>query len=131
MKYALSVSLPPPAMVRTKAQTTHLECFSLSASRFASLSEIADLTSFPVPGYREFHNYLDLSNPADKDFQTALNNMKTSTRQYAKKQISWLRNKLLPTLYTSNDNSKPDDKTYTYLLDATGRYQAYFLHSPE
>ncbi|KAL0061077.1 tRNA dimethylallyltransferase, mitochondrial [Marasmius tenuissimus] len=70
-------------------------------------------------GYREFHSYLALSNPTDNDFQTALNNMKTSTRQYAKKQISWLRNKLLPALYSSNEDCNAENTAHTYLLDAT------------
>ncbi|KAL0578410.1 tRNA dimethylallyltransferase, mitochondrial [Marasmius crinis-equi] len=76
------------------------------------------LHSIP-PGYREFHHYLTLSYPTNGDFQTALKNMKTSTRQYAKRQISWLRNKLLPALYNSNEDCKEEEKSYTYLLDAT------------
>ncbi|KAK7043775.1 tRNA dimethylallyltransferase, mitochondrial [Paramarasmius palmivorus] len=71
---------------------------------------------FQSIGYREFHRYLSLQNPTEKDYQTALDNMKTSTRQYAKKQVSWLRNKLLPALYASNVEG---DLSHTYLLDAT------------
>jgi tRNA dimethylallyltransferase len=45
--------------------------------------------------------------------------MKRSTRKYAKRQILWLRNKLLPAMYAANA-----DKTHTvtYLLDATGKH---------
>lgn len=51
--------------------------------------------------------------------------MKTSTRQYAKRQTSWLRNKLLPILYAANERGDSDRHevriaTFTYLLDATG-----------
>jgi tRNA dimethylallyltransferase len=49
--------------------------------------------------------------------------MKLSTRQYAKRQVSWLRNKLLPVVYATNANSGQDVEltTPTYLLDATGQ----------
>ncbi|KAF5372983.1 hypothetical protein D9758_001783 [Tetrapyrgos nigripes] len=67
-------------------------------------------------GYREFHKYLALPEPSGKEFATALEKMKTSTRQYAKKQVSWLRNTLLPALYAAN---KPKQTSWTYLLDAT------------
>ncbi|KAF9257804.1 tRNA isopentenyltransferase [Marasmius fiardii PR-910] len=73
---------------------------------------------FQSIGYRELHCYLTLPNPSDLDFQNALNKMKISTRQYAKTQISWLRNKLLPALYNSNMDCD-EDKSHTYLLDAT------------
>lgn len=42
--------------------------------------------------------------------------MGISTRQYAKRQISWLRNKLLPLIYTTSGK----EKLPAYLLDATG-----------
>lgn len=44
--------------------------------------------------------------------------MKVSTRQYAKRQTKWIRNKLLPTV---NHVSKSDDNVVLYLLDATGK----------
>lgn len=43
--------------------------------------------------------------------------MKLSTRQYAKKQISWMRNKLLPAVLQANAEELT---TPLYLLDATG-----------
>lgn len=69
-------------------------------------------------GYKEFNEYL--SNPgkqSDKTFQNAVERMKISTRQYARRQISWIRNKFLPLVYTANaeGNIAP-----TYLLDASG-----------
>ncbi|KAJ3814306.1 tRNA isopentenyltransferase [Lentinula aff. lateritia] len=76
---------------------------------------------FQSIGYREFHKYLSSPNPTEEEFLAAVKNMKTSTRQYAKRQTTWLRNKLLPMLYSANEtkdsNSPPD--TFTYLLDAT------------
>ncbi|KAG6910897.1 hypothetical protein DXG01_006580 [Tephrocybe rancida] len=67
-------------------------------------------------GYKEFHDYLSSPEPSGKAFSTAVEHMKLSTRQYAKRQVSWIRNKLLPAVYTANA-----DKTLvpTYLLDAT------------
>ncbi|KAJ3998073.1 tRNA isopentenyltransferase [Lentinula boryana] len=74
-------------------------------------------------GYREFHKYISAPDPSEEDFSEAVRNMKTSTRQYAKRQISWLRNKLLPMLYAANESEQndehPEPSTFTYLLDAT------------
>lgn len=49
--------------------------------------------------------------------------MKTATRQYAKRQVQWIRNKLLPETNAANTISQTEngaDVTPTYLLDATG-----------
>ncbi|KAE9407010.1 tRNA isopentenyltransferase [Gymnopus androsaceus JB14] len=74
-------------------------------------------------GYKEFHKYLSLTHPTPEGFSEAVENMKISTRQYAKRQTSWLRNKLLPILYTANQRDDGDSltepSTFTYLLDAT------------
>lgn len=40
--------------------------------------------------------------------------MKSATRRYAKRQVQWIRNKLLPTIWKS-------EKVHIYLLDATGK----------
>lgn len=45
--------------------------------------------------------------------------MKMSTRQYAKRQISWLRNKLIPAIYASNADY--EGQVLAYLLDASGK----------
>ncbi|KAF9070353.1 tRNA isopentenyltransferase [Rhodocollybia butyracea] len=72
-------------------------------------------------GYREFHKYLSLSHPTEEEFSEAVKSMKISTRQYAKRQTSWLRNKLLPILYAANDpvGGNREPSTFTYLLNAT------------
>lgn len=41
--------------------------------------------------------------------------MKVSTRQYAKKQVRWIRGKLLPEL-----SLVPSDEAAIYLFDASG-----------
>jgi len=65
-------------------------------------------------GYREFCGYLE--SPSDASHAEALARMKISTRQYAKRQISWLRNKFIPAVNAANikENSVP-----LYLMDAT------------
>lgn len=81
-------------------------------------------------GYREFSSYLSQSPqaglapppPSDQAFQAAVERMKTSTRQYAKRQVSWLRNKLLPAVRAANMNSRREgggDIVPVYLLDAS------------
>lgn len=75
---------------------------------------------FQTIGYKEFTAYLDhidgdlnkrtehLLRPNDGDeqavklFEQALDEMKTATRQYAKRQVSWLRNKLVPALRSAD-----------------------------
>ncbi|KAF8831574.1 hypothetical protein HHX47_DHR1000533 [Lentinula edodes] len=84
-------------------------------------------------GYREFHKYLSSPNPTEEEFLAAVKNMKTSTRQYAKRQTSWLRNKLLPMLYGANEtrdsSGLPD--TFTYLLDATESGESWDINVRE
>ncbi|KAI0341496.1 tRNA isopentenyltransferase [Trametopsis cervina] len=81
-------------------------------------------------GYREFSSYLlhnkELSPPREEDklFSAAVERMKLSTRQYARRQIKWIRNKLLPAVYSANSSfdqadSGNDNFVPTYLLDAT------------
>lgn len=73
-------------------------------------------------GYKEFHDYLSSPTHSEAEFQQALNSMKSATRQYAKRQIMWIRNKLLPAVNTANMASRADDRSDiipAYLLDAT------------
>lgn len=71
-------------------------------------------------GYKEFHDYLASPEHSEKLFVSAVEQMKYGTRQYAKRQIRWLRNKLLPAIYSANSGR---DHTVAllpvYLLDAT------------
>jgi tRNA dimethylallyltransferase len=75
-----------------------------------------------IAGYKEFHKYLESAQRSDKAFSDAVENMKQSTRKYAKRQVSWLRNKLLPAVYAANASSGQETELFTptYLLDATG-----------
>ncbi|KAF8964069.1 tRNA isopentenyltransferase [Flammula alnicola] len=65
-------------------------------------------------GYKEFCAYLDA--PSEASFKDAAERMKISTRQYAKRQISWIRNKLMPAVDAVNVH---ENIVSLYLLDAT------------
>ncbi|KAA1479626.1 tRNA isopentenyltransferase [Dentipellis sp. KUC8613] len=69
-------------------------------------------------GYKEFHTYLKEPVPSDQAFTIAVEAMKLSTRKYAKRQVSWLRNKLLPEVHAANELVDTRD-VVVYLLDAT------------
>jgi len=65
-------------------------------------------------GYREFCGYLE--SPSDASYAEALARMKISTRQYSKRQISWMRNKFIPALNVANVK---ENSVSLYLMDAT------------
>jgi len=75
-------------------------------------------------GYKEFFNYLFNPEPSQNGFSQAVDRMKLSTRQYAKRQISWIRNKLIPMAESAN---REDMSTPFYLLDATGCHYSFFI----
>ncbi|ORX46079.1 tRNA isopentenyltransferase [Hesseltinella vesiculosa] len=71
-------------------------------------------------GYKEFDPYFTAleanalsMEDLDKIKDECTEKMKTATRRYAKRQVQWIRNKLLPTIW----NAKQDD-VKIYLLDA-------------
>ncbi|KAJ1854241.1 tRNA dimethylallyltransferase, mitochondrial [Coemansia sp. RSA 1822] len=71
-------------------------------------------------GFREFQPYFHAchTNAPDVDAHKAAGivDMKTSTRRYAKRQISWLRNKLVPECQTTLDKTR---HARVFVLDAT------------
>jgi len=78
-------------------------------------------------GYKEFRDYLASSTPhspeGQKLFATAVDAMKLSTQQYAKRQVGWLRNKFIPAARTANvaaQDTGAAGAISTFLLDATG-----------
>ncbi|KAJ7093093.1 tRNA isopentenyltransferase [Mycena epipterygia] len=75
-----------------------------------------------IVGYKEFHGYLSAPAQTEKAYQEAVENMKISTRQYSKRQISWIRNKLLPAIHATNAQ---ETTVPTYLLDATDTGEAW------
>ncbi|KAI9056678.1 tRNA isopentenyltransferase [Trametes sanguinea] len=73
-------------------------------------------------GYKEFHDYLSSPTPSESAFRDAVEQMKLATRRYAKRQVAWIRNKLLPAVNAANAKNQADGvapSVPTYLLDAT------------
>ncbi|KAF9239613.1 tRNA isopentenyltransferase [Melanogaster broomeanus] len=71
-------------------------------------------------GFKEFRDFLSSPGASQETFANAVEEMKHSTRRYAKRQIAWLRNKLLPAIHSANasvDREAP--AASMYLLDAT------------
>lgn len=73
---------------------------------------------FQSIGFREFHGYLTDPSPSEAKYQIAVQNLKTANHQYAKRQVSWIRNKLLPTIRASKPTEGARD-VEMYLLDST------------
>ncbi|CAO3677372.1 unnamed protein product [Umbelopsis vinacea] len=87
-------------------------------------------------GYKEFDEYLMATENGTLTEQElaslkeeSVERMKAATRRYAKRQVQWIRNKLLPTVWNTQDtisslNSSllslsPSKSIQVYLLDAT------------
>ena len=83
-------------------------------------------------GFKEFHEYfVELEKqPSDADLVEkkrveGINDMKTATRQYCRKQTTWIRNKLMPACLSE---AKTGHSGF-YLLDATRNiYFVAFLY---
>ena len=74
-------------------------------------------------GLKEFHDYL-ITPPSSTDvtsvemlYQEGIQAMKIATRQYAKRQTHWIRNRLAPRVF---DEKKRNGRFGFYILDATG-----------
>jgi len=76
----------------------------------------------PFVGYREFDRYVELHDAAESQnaYGLSVESMKRSTRKYAKRQVSWIKNQLIPAVLRVNEGSQMDQVTPFYLLDATG-----------
>lgn len=73
-------------------------------------------------GYREFDYYVELKDTAESQtaYGLAVESMKRSTRKYAKRQVSWIKNKLIPAVLRVNEGPPMGQMTSFFLLDATG-----------
>ncbi|CCM02911.1 uncharacterized protein FIBRA_05025 [Fibroporia radiculosa] len=90
----------------------------------SDLEDHADYTLgiYQSIGYKEFHQYLSHPGHSEEIFLDALQNMKAATRKYAKRQIMWIRNKLLPAIDSVKVSCKSNNTSpvaIAYLLDAT------------
>jgi len=103
----------------------------------ATLSDDPEVQSkglFQSIGYKEFEAYFnacpprsggdstdllvpDPSSPAASLFNEGLAQMKLATRQYARRQAKWLKNKLIPAVTASS--STEANRVWIYLLDAS------------
>ncbi|TFK48799.1 tRNA isopentenyltransferase [Heliocybe sulcata] len=70
-------------------------------------------------GYKEFHAYLNSPTRSEEAFRDAVDRMKLSTKQYAQRQVKWIRNKLLPAVYAAQAAEGGKESIRAYLLDAT------------
>jgi len=89
------------------------KALSESASKADSTSGI-----FQSIGYKEFSGYLSSGSPTQKDYDEAIERTKISNRQYARRQVQWIRNKLLPAANAAAPNGS---KLPIYLLEVGGK----------
>ncbi|KAL7007995.1 tRNA dimethylallyltransferase, mitochondrial [Cystobasidiomycetes sp. EMM_F5] len=88
-------------------------------------------------GYKEFDPYfVEIESGNGNSIETAaifaesLDRMKIGTRRYARRQITWIRNTLLPLIQQSQrsvDGKAPSNSVHLYLLDATGTFHHTLL----
>jgi len=107
-------------MLRNNLLDDVRELRSLMLPKDSPASSTIDLTVgiYQSIGFREFHKYLSDPSPSEKKYLEAVEEMKTSNRQYAKRQTSWIRNKLLPAVRASKA-AEGGKSAEVYLLDAT------------
>jgi len=112
--------ISPPSQNGLLSEVRCLHSISRNATSQVSDSDADDvdytLGIYQSIGYKEFHEYISSTSPTEKGFQEAVENMKTSTRQYSKRQISWIRNKLSPAIHAAN---RDVTTVSMYMLDAT------------
>ena len=79
-------------------------------------------------GYKEFSSYFTecdsgkLQDLAEQErlFELGFEQMKLRTRQYARRQVKWIRTQLLPAMYKSSEASEDHGKNAMIcLLDAS------------
>lgn len=89
-----------------------------------------------MTGYKEFSEYLDrleddslAHETISPDFKAAVEATKLGTRQYARRQIKWIRNQLILVVEACKRQSQPSE-VYLYLLDATCTCTIQILATP-
>jgi tRNA dimethylallyltransferase len=68
-------------------------------------------------GFKEFIDYLSSQSSSQKQYDQSVERTKVSTRQFAKRQVQWIKKKLLPAVNAAN---KSGVKTPVFLLNVTG-----------
>lgn len=71
-----------------------------------------DMTSMKAIGYREFFDYYD----GIADISQVRENIKTDTRHFAKRQLTWFRREKEVTMVNVNEFNRDKDKILDYML---------------
>ncbi|KAJ9476995.1 Leucine aminopeptidase 2 [Pseudozyma hubeiensis] len=111
-------------MVRRGLESEVVEMRSIART---VLNDVVNYQSgiFQTIGYRQFADYLDRlssltsSSSRQKAFDKAVEDTKTSTRRYAKSQMKWVQNKLIPEVRRAQAAVGEGGEVELYLLDAT------------
>lgn len=75
---------------------------------------------FQSIGYKEFYKFISDPDVSEGKFADAVEQTKHSTRKYAKRQVVWLRNKLLPAIYSVTAEYRGKSSVAAlYLLDTS------------
>ncbi|KAI6043118.1 tRNA isopentenyltransferase [Pisolithus marmoratus] len=75
---------------------------------------------FQSIGYKEFHKFISDPDVSQEAFADAVEQTKHSTRKYAKRQVTWLRNKLLPAIHSVTAECRSESSVAAlYLLDTS------------
>ncbi|CBQ67583.1 related to tRNA isopentenylpyrophosphate transferase [Sporisorium reilianum SRZ2] len=125
---------PPVLRQRLDARVDDMAARGLEAEvremRAIARSMLHDVTYesgiFQTIGYRQFAEYLHRLETLpltpleqQKEFGKAVEDTKTATRQYAKSQLKWVQNKLVPEVRRAQAALAASGQTEIYLLDAT------------
>ncbi|KAI6126220.1 tRNA isopentenyltransferase [Pisolithus croceorrhizus] len=75
---------------------------------------------FQSIGYKEFYRFISDTDVSEGRFADAVEQTKHSTRKYAKRQVTWLRNKLLPAIHCVTAECRGKSSVAAlYLLDTS------------
>jgi tRNA dimethylallyltransferase len=116
------------------ASSTHASSVDFTTGIYQAIGTAIDhvMTLLTLAlGYRELFPYVHQNNHSDKNRELLLNGletMKLATHKYAKRQVSWLKNKLVPIIHASNKSCQlphGQNKVSAYVLDANGDTFAY------
>ncbi|KIK24901.1 hypothetical protein PISMIDRAFT_366861 [Pisolithus microcarpus 441] len=77
---------------------------------------------FQSIGYKEFYEFISDPDVSEGKFADAVEQTKHSTRKYAKRQVEWLQNELLPAIRSVTAQCRGKSSVAAlYLLDTTGK----------
>ena len=71
-----------------------------------------DMTSMKAIGYREFFDYYD----GNADLSQVRENIKTDTRHFAKRQLTWFRREKEVTMVNVNEFKSDKEKILEYMV---------------